>query len=1588
MIVEEKEERREGVKKIKEMGVKRRLYEGFRKSEEEMQKEIERRMPMGYKKVAVEMDEKGDVGLVSRKEIKEGEVVAYLTRGASVQLSKENLFMENDYRLQLGELLFCPKPEEREIAGLANDALDDEGNNCKWKVIEGKPALVAAVNIEEGERIGVAYGWAYWARKMEYGEEDIKEVTRMKVVEYYPECRERGRRERLEEMEGVVNADYMNSIMQGGKGGEYIAAVTMRVSPLLIEVEVQGKQMKALVDSGACETCMREEVAKELGWMEEAVESRRGERWLRNADGSRCKDQGKEVVGERQIIVTEEKGERIVLKLQQVTIMRQLCTELILSLAFCAANKWVIHTGEAKITMEGGNKVIRATRRREVKEGEMAPILRAEDENGLVVMAEDTLLEARCNTLIDVVAKENISGGPFMFCPCLKLQWEGISVSEGIYEGRTMKMLVTNEGANDIIIPAGTPLGCTELLYISAVPNPGMGQWGSAIAAIQEKEQGEEQIELPRLDSSIPEGAKGEFEQMLQGFKEVFKNDFSEEPWRTTPFKIELVPEAQPAKFRHYRFNEDHKAKLRILLAKYIAENVIEESSSPWASPAFFVPKPDGGLRFVVDFRHLNKYTKDARWPLPLIEDVLDELRGSCVFSKFDAHSGFFQMPIDEYSRELTAFITPLGLYQFTRLPMGARNGASMFSRAMAEMVKDLKGIALYLDDTNVHSGKEDKEETALETYRRHMVRVKEFLQRCRERNLKLNGKKCLIGCKETKFLGHIVSEKGIGPDPEKVKKVQDMLPPRDVGQLRTFLGLVNYYRNWIRNCAARQRHMSRLLGKEVEFKFDEKCMEEFEDMKRVLTSEPVVRHYPDPGREYILFTDASDYTIGAVLAQKDEEGKEQVIAYYSRLLTMAERKYATYEKECLGMVESVQRFKVYLHKHFKIFTDHHSLRSIMSWKNPKPRIQRWLEILSMYSFTAYYRAGCQNLNADALSRVFASHIPPEYKTGSIRITADDGNGQIIPPEIREMSDDLEFMEMGVNSKMRKREKDTVIAAMTRIVEAEEEDINKFNAKEVMEKFQEESGEDDWEVFRDFEELIGKEIRDVETREIYIVNDIRFDSEEAVFKAKVNPHRDEELQQNEQLERLSRWINLDTVDLWMEQEKLGYTEDVFTGFDETFREKVIEEIERLIRNKKIRREEITRIRTAGGAEHFYRIQIEKVTGVQYYQLIIPYEDEILIQSMIRAAHIAVGHAAAERTLAYLSTRIFFARMRKKVGEYCEACEVCQERGKGSATNNNPYQTLAFPEVTRPHERISIDLMGPIKKSRKGNQYIIFAVDNFSKWVYGKAIPNKEAVTIAQFLVEEIFWKVGCPEVIRADGGKEFDNNLNKEIARLMRISWSQSTPYHPQANGQVERFNQTGQNMISKMIQEQDHQDWDDYIGVTTHAYNTSVNTVTGLTPFILHHGRECREWIDRILPDRLPESLQGVNNDKYAEYYYTVMWRMQHLYKQCASKLEKRHSMYMRPRTISEVKYGFKKAEYTIGERVYIHIPMIAESKREKTYHKFLRYWRGPYTITKKINDVVYEVKKRNRGKAIKQHISHIKPYIENEYQEYLFDI
>jgi hypothetical protein len=270
------------------------------------------------------------------------------------------------------------------------------------------------------------------------------------------------------------------------------------------------------------------------------------------------------------------------------------------------------------------------------------------------------------------------------------------------------------------------------------------------------------------------------------------------------------------------------------------------------------------------------------------------------------------------------------------------------------------KSVVVYLDDVNIYS----------KTWEEHLRHLENVFERIKKAGLKLSPRKCQFGNSELKFLGHIVGKDGIKMDPAKIDKVQNFPKPTNVTQVRSFLGLCNYYRKFVKGFARRASPLTELLKKGEEFNWTNRHQQAFEDLRQQLTTEPILI-YPDWEKPFILSTDASTFAVGAILSQLDKEGNERVIAYASRQLRPAEKNYAATELECLGIIWAIKHFHSYLSgSKFRLITDHAALKYLNNMKEPKGKLARWIMTLQSYNFEVEHRAGKKHQNVDAISRI------------------------------------------------------------------------------------------------------------------------------------------------------------------------------------------------------------------------------------------------------------------------------------------------------------------------------------------------------------------------------------------------------------------------------------------------------------------------------------------------------------------------------------------------------------------------------------------------------------------------------------------
>ncbi|GBM43296.1 Retrovirus-related Pol polyprotein from transposon 297 [Araneus ventricosus] len=376
---------------------------------------------------------------------------------------------------------------------------------------------------------------------------------------------------------------------------------------------------------------------------------------------------------------------------------------------------------------------------------------------------------------------------------------------------------------------------------------------------------------------------------------------------------------------RRLPFSE--KKIVQTQVAQWLEQGIVEPCSSEYSSPVVIVRKKDGTPRVCIDYRKLNKVVVKDRFPLPLIEDILDRLQGSRVFSTIDLKNAFFHVDVNKDSRKYTSFVTHEGQYQFLKVPFGLCNSPAVFQRYINTIFRPLinDGIVLpYLDDIIILSS----------SFEEGIERVERVLSIASEYGLEINFNKSHFLKKRIEFLGHVVEDGKIFPSTLKTKAVLNFPEPANLKQIHSFLGLTGYFRKFIPKYSTIARPLSDLLKKDRKFKFGEEERISFNQLKLMLAEKPVLRIY-NPNYETELHTDASLEGYGAILMQKSPDDKNFHPTYYiSKKTTDAEKKYSSYELESLAVIEAVKKFRVYLLGiPFKIVTDCSALEKTMQKK-------------------------------------------------------------------------------------------------------------------------------------------------------------------------------------------------------------------------------------------------------------------------------------------------------------------------------------------------------------------------------------------------------------------------------------------------------------------------------------------------------------------------------------------------------------------------------------------------------------------------------------------------------------------------------
>ena len=768
-----------------------------------------------------------------------------------------------------------------------------------------------------------------------------------------------------------------------------------------------------------------------------------------------------------------------------------------------------------------------------------------------------------------------------------------------------------------------------------------------------------------------------------------------------------------PVRQRCRRFCRAHIDVIREQVKKLADNGTIRPSNSEWAANPVIVDKKTGDKRMCMDYRALNAVTMNPdSYLLPRIDDTLDALSGARYFCTLDMIQGYHHVELTEDSKPKTAFHAPHcnpSQWEYNYMPFGLVRAPRTFQRLMDKVIEGLEfeSALAYLDDVIVFGNTIDQ------TLDRLLV----VLERFRKAKLKLKAKKCLLFATEVKYLGHVISERGVSTDPDKIKNIVKMHRPQTVKNTRSFLGMVNYYSKFLPMLAEVAAPLHNITKKNAKFNWTSDCEKSFIKLKELLTSAPIMA-YPTRDEMFVLDTDASNFAYGAGLSQlqKQSDGtiREKVITYASKKFSEREAKYCARRRELLAIVEMVKHFRVYLlGPTFLVRTDHASLKYLKTMNTDSlPGIFfRYIMNLEQFSMKLEIRKGVLHSNADTMSRTCSGVNCICDKILEYERRHNVKPGMIIEHNTNELNELVAIPLQKFTSYKCVLEKCTIQAYRIR---------PQYSAAELA-KLQEEDPD-------------------------------------------LKPVRD-----------------------WIKTEKEEPNWDNISRFS-TATKAYFADYNRLVMKDDV----------------LYRIWESADETIIFKQLIAP---RVMKNELCRLVHDEriVSHMGRRKTLHALSHFCYWFKMHRDVAYWIRTCDSCQRRKIPHPIPKAPMKIYLPGE---PGQRVAMDVCGPLKETTSGNKYVLVISDHFSKYTEAYPMPDQTAETIAKILVKEWFVKKGPPEELHTDQGANFESKLIAEICKLYDIEKTRTTPYHPQGDGQVERFNRSLMDIIYGM--EQKHKEWDE----------------------------------------------------------------------------------------------------------------------------------------------------------------------------------
>ena len=874
--------------------------------------------------------------------------------------------------------------------------------------------------------------------------------------------------------------------------------------------------------------------------------------------------------------------------------------------------------------------------------------------------------------------------------------------------------------------------------------------------------------------------------KVIQKFKNIIYDENSPLTFTNQIKHFIRTTDDIPVYTKQFRLPEIHRAEIENQISNLLAQNIIEPSYSPWSSPLWLVSKkPDASgkpkWRLVTDFRKVNLKTINDKYPIPNINEILYKLGKCNYFSTIDLASGFHQIEMNPADKEKTAFNTDHGHYQYRRMPFGLKNAPSTFQRVMDNILRGLlnKICLVYLDDIIVFAS----------NLKEHLDRLNLVFDRLNRANFKIQLDKCEFLKREVAFLGHIVTPEGVKPNPDKIKAIKNFPIPTTAKQIKSFLGLLGYYRKFIANFAKLTKPLTKLTKKHAKINIsDIEYKNCFEDCKKLLTNEPLLQ-YPDYSKKFNITTDASDYAIGAVLSQ-GPMGQDKPIAYASRTLNPAEINYSTIEKELLAIVYATKYFRPYIFgRKFDIFSDHKPLQWLFNMKDPNSKFIRWRTKLSEYDFDINYKKGSTNYVADSLSR-----NPAEINV-NVRKTIDLYEWINNPQNLTNPIDPMEIQNL-------ERE------LQTQNPPTASPSTSTLDPIELLNQNYESPVSIDPDLLDELDQQLAQNLPSNST--IKLTNKpLNYFQNQIHLKIISLPTTSIQIKKlfNKKLQRFivnvsEQNFESDIINFLKQYTVPSCNYYIYSDA------RVLEKLEPII------------------LTHFTGLKIFKTN-----KLLKDIEDPEERTEILENYHSGkTNHRGISETHEKLKDKYFWPKLKEDITEYVNNCDICQK----SKYDRHPLklELNLVPTAKRPFEIIHLDSLA------MENQKFLTIVDSFSKFAQAYPLKSLQPTEIVDKLLE-YFSLNNIPKLIISDNGGEFKNNLLQEFLKLHKIDIRFTCPQNPSSNGIVERFHSTLIEHIRLFNNRENfkNQPIATKVLYALIAYNNTKHSATKLTPFEIKSG-------------------------------------------------------------------------------------------------------------------------------------------------------